>query len=479
MWYHTGITSLLLFLVFQSAVAQQDLEQVLNNAPNQEAFWSVSVLDVNGKTIESYQSDKLIQTASNLKLFSSAAILDALGSDFTFKTRVYGVGELKDSVWTGDIVISGSGDPGISGTLYGDDRLFVFRSIVEQIKSKGIKRITGSVYADVSLFDDEVYPKGWDWDDLSFYYGVEISPLSFNNNTVDLVVSASGKRGSVPEISWFPFQTEYVSFINEQEIIHASGDYDEYYRRRPGSNTIILRSKLPEGYLEKESLSVYNAPLYFVDTFRTFLEMEGVMMPSKTAVVAEFLPFSSDDLEELAVHESHPLSVYISQMNKESDNFYAEMLLKSMSAYTQQLPGSYEKGVQRVKWFLSTLGVDTLLVEMRDASGMSSGTMTTTENLTLFLHMMRQHPMFSDFYESLAIAGVDGTLNYRMKSNPLRGRVRGKSGYMRGVRTLSGYLTTNAGNEIAFSIATNNFAGKVRSVDQTHEAILEYLYHKW
>ena len=114
------------------------------------------------------------------------------------KVYIYGDGELIEGYWDGSIIIYGSGDPTISGFMYNDDRNHVFKSLFEQLVDYGIQEVGDVIIADVSYFDEQVYPKGWDWEDLSFYYGVEINPLSFNNNAVDLIVDANGKIGNKP-----------------------------------------------------------------------------------------------------------------------------------------------------------------------------------------------------------------------------------------------------------------------------------------
>lgn len=469
--------NLFIFLFVAINLPAQDLSSIINSASNQEAFWSVTVRDEEGNILEGYNSDKLIIPASNQKLFTTAAVLDGLGSDFRYTTNIYGDGVLIDSVWEGNLIIKGMGDPSISGIMYNENRYHVFSSLARKLKELGIYEINGSLIADVSYFNRELYPKGWDWDDLSFYYGVEIAPLSFNNNAVDLVVIADGEVGEKPNISWFPENTSFANFINYQIITPEGTKYDEFYRRDLGNNRIVLGSKLPKGYIEEESLSIAGADMFFLQSFRQFLNHSGIKTPG-SYMVQNPNP-DVQNLEVIASHTSEPLSRLIEWTNKESDNFYTEMLLKTLDAEKNRQSGSFEYGIKEVRNFLGRMEIDTTYVIMKDGSGMASGNFTKTSILSEFLVKIQHHPEFPAFFNSMSVAGIDGTIAHRMKGTPLYNNFKGKSGYVGGVRTLSGYFTTASGKKLMVSLAANNFIGKVRPIDAVHEQILAYLYAKY
>ncbi len=468
---------LIVVLIAQVSVAQT-LNSIIKEAPNQEAFWSVSVRNQEGEVVESVNSEKVIAPASNQKLLTTAAVLDHFGSDFRYQTSIFGEGALHDSTWSGNLIIKGSGDPTISGLLYDGDRYYVFREFLNQLKKKGINTISGDLIADISYFDGDVYPAGWGWYDMSFYYSVEISPLSFNNNTVDLEVFADGEIGDTPRINWFPDSTNYVQFINKQVITHPFLKYDEYYRREMGGNRIVLGSSLPQGYYETEALSVNDPARYFLHSFRHYLAANGILVQGEIKVSDEAINYDSTTV--LATHQSKPMSDIVKRINKESDNFYAEMIVKTLSADVSKQPGSFEDGVLQVRTFLADMGVDTSYVQMYDGSGLADGNFNKTANFTKLLHSMKSHVEYQAFRNSYPIAAVDGSLRYRMKDSPLAKNLLGKTGYVTGVRTISGYLTTKLGKEFTVSIATNHFiSGKVRPIDHVHEQILEYLYDKY
>jgi D-alanyl-D-alanine carboxypeptidase/D-alanyl-D-alanine-endopeptidase (penicillin-binding protein 4) len=472
------ITAILLLALLAELTHAQQLQAIIDEAPNQEAFWSVTVRDDSGKILESINPEKVIIPASNQKLLTTAAILDHFGADYRFETSIYGEGYLAESTWKGNIIIKGSGDPSISGDLYDGDRYHVFEKFTDQLKEKGINKIDGFLLADQSYFDDQLYPKGWDWYDFSFYYGVQISPLSFNNNAVDLEVFADGEIGDTPRITWFPDSTDYVDFENKQVITHRGTEYDEYYRRELGDNNIVLGSRLPQGYYEDESLSIDNPLMFFLDSFKDYLKKNGIQFDGGIIVYGQ--AFEYDTTQVLATHQSKPMAELIKWTNKESDNFYTEMLLKALSADAGIQAGSFEHGIEQVRTFIADLGIDTTYVQMNDGSGMAGGNFNKTSILSELLVKMKNHPEFDAYFESMSVAGIDGTLSHRMKGTPLYNNFKGKSGFVTGVRTLSGYFDAQSGKRLVVSLAANNYiAGKVRPIDAVHEQILKYLYEKY
>src|SRR5699024_8415591 len=211
----------------QNGTLSPEIIQIIDDSRAYDAFWSVIVRDSTGKILTGHNFDKIVRPASNLKLLTTATALDELGPNFRYSTKMYGLGSQSGDTWHGNIIIRGSGDPSISGTFYNDDRFHVFEKFYQSLDSLGIGNVRGSLIGNDSYFDQKAYPKGWSWDDLSFYYGVEVSALSFNDNAVDLRVFADNGIGEKPRIEWFPFDTDYVNFVNEQVITPGYSEYDE------------------------------------------------------------------------------------------------------------------------------------------------------------------------------------------------------------------------------------------------------------
>lgn len=466
-----------IFPATKFANAAQEIRSIIRNSQASNGVWAVSVRDERGQVIIDIDASTLMRTASNSKLFTSAGILKGLGPDFTFKTRIYGDGELIGDVWYGDIHIVGSGDPSIDGLFYDDDAMFVFNSLINQLKEYGITRIEGDVFGNEHLFDDVRYPRGWEWDDLSYYYAPEISALSFNRNCVDLTVRAVGQPGDRPQITWFPFNTNYVNFINEQLITPRNVRFNEFYARILGTNTIILRSTLPVGYLEKESLTITDPAHFFIDSFVKQASYRNLDWVGELISDGNLRPWHQYTL--LAEHESKPLSELLKRVNRNSDNFYTEMLTKALAAYTYESQGSTEGGLTLIEEQLRDLGIDVHMLNKRDASGMAGANLSTADTITDLLNRLQRSDYYDEWLDTLAKAGYNGTLENRFIDSPALGSLYGKTGFISGVRTLSGYLITRSGQTLSYSILTNNFTSRVAAVDTTHEHIINTLYNSF
>jgi D-alanyl-D-alanine carboxypeptidase/D-alanyl-D-alanine-endopeptidase (penicillin-binding protein 4) len=475
-------TFLIIGFTLVETVKSQVSDEIINlieNSQSAHALWSVQVRDTDGNIIENLNGEQLVRPASNFKLISSAAYLDYFGSDFTFETRLLGRGSQDGNSWVGDLLIEGSGDPTISGRFYNGNAFYVFEKWVEVLSEKGIRSIEGNIVGFDGLFDDIPYPKGWEWDDLSYYYAPETGALSFNENVVDLEVIADGPVGSTPEIQWFPMGTDYVEFVNEQVITPQGTSFDEKYRRVLGTNIILLRSTLPQGYYETESLSVTDPSLFFLDTFKKYLESRGITVTGQLYTDSNFFDWNAETYTHFDSHISVELSEIIKELNRESNNFYAEMLLKKLASDKYDVQGSTELGLKELKEYMHSMQFDTSKVELRDASGMAPATLVKASDVNNYLELLREKEYFPVFFESLAEGGLNGTLEYRFNNSPLKGSFNGKTGFVSGVRTLSGYLTTENGSDLTVSLFTNNYTAKTSSVDFVHQKILEFLYHRY
>ncbi|NBC25417.1 MAG: D-alanyl-D-alanine carboxypeptidase/D-alanyl-D-alanine-endopeptidase [Bacteroidetes bacterium] len=461
-----------------SAQSADPVREMIRQSHASDSFWSVMVRSDDGEILYDLNGERLVRPASNLKLVTSAAFLEMIGEDHRFETTLFGAGDINGRRWDGDLHIEGGGDPTINGEAYSDP-LFLFERWYTVLDSLGIEEVDGNIVGHDGLFDDRPYPRGWEWDDLSYYYAPEISALSFNFNVVDLEVRADGQPGATPSVTWFPFETPYVQFINEQTITPQGTAFDESYRRELGSNRIYLRSTLPRGHYETEPLSVHNPTLYFIDTFKQYLQRRGIAVNGQLLTTNEPVSGRAPGAVKLHTHRSAPLHTMIEWMNRESDNFYAEMLLKYTAAKRYNIPGSTEIGLEAVKEYMSSSGFDTTAVTLRDASGMAPATLLKAGDLNRFLVDVRSASYFDSFFRSLSTGGENGTLQYRFRNTPLRGNFRGKTGFLSGVRTLSGYLTTKKEETLVVTIFTNNYAIKTAVVDRIHDRILTYFYNSY
>ena len=472
----------MLYFSFPASIYAQlshEIETIIESSRASNAFWAVQVRDSRGNLIQNLNGDKLMRPASNLKIVTSGALLNRLGPEFYFETILFGRGEQIDNIWVGDLVIKGAGDPSIDGNFFNDDPMYVFEKWVNALQSKGISRIDGDIFGFDGLFDDVPYPRGWEWDDLSYYYAPKINALSFNSNVVNLEVIAEGPIGTKPEIQWSPFNTPYVQFINEQMITHPGSGFEESYRRVLGTNTIILRSTLPQGYYETEPLTVSNPAYYFLDTFVRYMELRGIEVNGSFYVESDYYQWSDEGLTPIDRHRSVPLYRLIERLNQESDNFYTEMLMKKMGHLEYNVQGTTELGLQVLRQFMHEMQFDTTAIQLRDGSGMAPATLLNITDYNNYLHRVRESDFFPYLLNSLAVAGESGTLGHRFRNTPMRGKFIGKTGFVSGVRALSGYLQTESGESLTISLVTNNYTVRTSHIDFIHQQILDYLYHNY
>ncbi len=463
---------------FNTASAQisPQIDFIIDRSRANHAFWAIQVSDSSGNVLEALNAEKLVRPASNLKLISSGAYFEELGQNYRFTTTLYGRGEQRENRWVGDLIIRGSGDPSINGEFYDGNALFLFEKWHGVLDSLGIEMIDGNIIAQDGLFDDVPYPRGWEWDDLTYYYAPEISSLAFNFNVVDLEVVADGPIGSKPTILWFPFNTPYVEFVNDQTITPPGTRFRESYRRLLGTNTIVLRSTLPRGHYESEPLSVMSPSLYFIDTFYRYLNEMGIRVRGQLLTDNDYYSWNPDGLTEIHTHTSEPLHRMITWLNRESDNLYTEMLAKKLGHKKYNTQGTTELGIQAIKEFMQSMGLDTTAAHLRDASGLAPANLVRASDINDYLVKIQSRPWFNYMYDSLSIGGVNGTMRHRFINNAAHGRFNGKTGFMSGVRTLSGYLNTQQDNRLVVTIATNNYSVRTGHVDWVHEQIMEYLY---
>jgi D-alanyl-D-alanine carboxypeptidase/D-alanyl-D-alanine-endopeptidase (penicillin-binding protein 4) len=455
---------------------QKKLVRILNQKTTPNAIWSFSIRDEKGDEIAVHNNTMLLTPASNLKLLTTSAILEELGPDFRYVTNIYGEGHQQGSTWIGNLHVVGSGDPSINGDFYENDTFFVFKKWAQQLRSLGIDSISGNIFGNTSFFDDESLPKSWNWSDIPYYYAPEIGPLSFNSNTIYLTITANGRPGSLPDTRWFPFNTDYVKIQNKQLITKAGSPLRESYRRMPGSNTITIANRIPVGYTETESVTISDPAQFFLDSFVKYLQQDGFGLN----VQVHEDPFPNDWQSSrfvlLASHESVPLKDLIKRANKQSDNFYCEMFLKTLAHYRHGGSGSITNGAKVVSQRFSVMKLDTTHFAIKDGSGLSYNNLVTTKLISDLLSKMKQSPNDVWYDSSMTIAGVDGTFRNRLKGTPLENNLRGKSGYISGARAFSGYLQAKSGKTIVFSMIANHFRGSTSQIDRVHEAMAKLIY---
>ena len=426
----------------------------------------VASLDT-GRVIFEQDARKWMQPASNMKLFTVAAALDRLTPDYRFITSVYaparpdGAGTVR-----GDLVVYGRGDPSFAVRFNPEgntDYSVSIDALAADVYAAGLRRVEGDLVADESYFTGAPVPAGWEWDDLQWYYGAEVSALTVNDNSVDLSVKPGASVGSPARITLGP-STPLVTIIDRTTTSERGTTRQLSVNRALGQNTIEVRGRLPiddRGYTA--SLAVSRPAMLFATMLRAALERRGVVFGGQTRTVdaagraEKPLPVSS--LVELAARKSPPLSAIAAQVLKPSQNLYAELLLRTLgklSGTADPKLSSEDAGAAVVRGFLTQAGIDPTGLVMNDGSGLSRSDLVTADTTVQLLVHMNRHRFGSEFRLALPVAGVDGTLRNRMKGTPAQGNVRAKTGTLGTATSLAGYVFSASGERLVFSLMINN-----------------------
>ena len=413
------------------------------------------------KPLLEHRADEGYITASNMKLISSAVALDVFGPEHVFETRLVGRGEIVDGVLRGDLLLVGSGDPTLGARRFepaGATAPFV--RMAAALKKRGISKITGRVLGDDSVLPDEIMGLGWDWAYHADWYAAQIGGLCFNENCIDVVFDGAAV-GEAPRIRLDP-ETEYVRVDNRVRCV-AEKARGVHWTRGLGNNRITLRGTLlvtTEG--KRDWGSVHNPTAYAATVLRETLIREGIEVLGNAGDLDEVEPDGparGDDGARtvLAKHTSPPMAKILHGLNKRSQNLYAEQLPR-LAAKLRGGDGSMASVRRLTRSFLTAQGCDLGRFVMADGSGLSRLNLVEPRQLAALLVGMRKHEHFSIWYESLPIAGVDGTLRRRFRGeNPARGKVRAKTGYVGRVVGLSGYVPRQGSAPWVFSILVNDF----------------------
>ncbi len=424
--------------------------------PSNAAIRIVSLTQ--GETLYDLNGDLTLTPASNQKLFTSACALNELGGAYRFRTGVF-----VDTASPPRIIIRGSGDPLLS-TKDIDELAAAIRGAVPPGSS-------WTLSGDLSAFDDLSRGAGWTWDDEPDPTAMFISPLSLNGNTVRVLVRPGNGPGDSARVEVDP-PTSYVEVENTAvtDTPGAASTVDVSRNWREHLNSITVKGSIsPRDTLIDVTLSVTDPHWYTLTVLRERLEARGLKC---NGLLLDTVPRGAPEI----AHREHRLDSVLTYMNHVSDNLSAENILKTIAAERTGLPGSAETGAGFVRRFLAGIGVDTTRIVIADGSGVSRYNLTSPRTITTLLSAMRRRTdLFSSWYASLPAAGVSGTVSARMRGTPAEGNLHAKTGTLEGVSSLSGYVTTADGEELAFSMLMQHFPARARDYRRVQDRIGAFL----
>jgi D-alanyl-D-alanine carboxypeptidase/D-alanyl-D-alanine-endopeptidase (penicillin-binding protein 4) len=453
------------------------LDTILQDSVLSATTAGVKVVRISdGEVLFQQNSNKLFHPASNMKLLTAAAALLHLGPEYRFQTTVAtdSAVAFSDTLF-GNIYLAGTGDPSFdSGDL---------AEIVEILHSKGIRYIAGDIVCDDTWLDDMRYGEGWMWDDQPYTYSSPIGALTINGNNIEFFVQP-GDSGTPAKIRFMP-QTRYIQILNESitidnveyqkllsDTMRVFEPFSVLRRWREQNNLFDAKGYIVNGAGERRiSMNIVEPTLYFGTLFKEACERSGVKIGGW--IVRGLAP---ENAIPLAIHESAPVVTLVANMNKPSDNLYAELLLKAVGAQVKGKPGTAQKGKEAISEMLSGFGIDVTKIRISDGSGVSRyGLLSPDVIVALLIDVYNNFSIRNEFIASLPIAGVDGTLENRMKDMVAERIVHAKTGSISGVSTLSGYTTSQDGEVLAFSIMMSHFAGSIRPFREVQDRMCDVL----
>jgi D-alanyl-D-alanine carboxypeptidase/D-alanyl-D-alanine-endopeptidase (penicillin-binding protein 4) len=437
---------------------------------------SISIVDANtGEPLLATNPHYCLVPASVQKLVTSAAALEILGGNFHFKTSLWAEGEIKNGKLSGNIIISGGGDPALgSGYFHVESEKKRFLAEwASMIRDAGIDTIDGDIIADPFYFSDCDVPSSWLWEDLGNYFGAAASGINVFDNTFEIVFTTPPEHGKPavisniePEMPGLHLVNKVMSSPEQKDGTTVFGNPHTLYRE--------IKGTLPAGSpAYKVKASVPDPALLLAYELKKALTGIQVVIEGDARSTEKVNNHKAKTL--LVSWPSPPLTKIIEKMNHESLNLYAEALIKQI-ALTQKGEGTTEKGTEALTEFWNSKNINGCL-KLADGSGLSKQNTLTAQTITdILVYMKNNSPWYDAFYKSVPLTGMEGTQKYYFQDSFLKGKLRAKSGSMSGVRSFAGYMTTQSGTELAFCLIVNNFECGSFKMASKLEKLIEEIY---
>ncbi len=448
---------------------RSELAAALKAAPGSPRYSVLAVSLDTGDTLFARGADTPLAPASNMKLLTTATALRELGPDYRYPTYLLAKGPVENGVLRGDLVLYGTGDPGISDRIQ-DSRTAVFEAFADSLAAMGIHTVTGDVVGDGTFFAGPLRGEGWDPRDLNDWFAAPTNGLAYQENMVTLRVAPT-RPGQPPEIHTLP-EGAVINLRNEARTV--AGGVSRRNRiqitRDSPDQPIVIKGQIPRGGREVwRQMSVSDPGRYAASVLLTVLEERGIQVAgtprsvpdAATSAVtgrrlwAPALKGDAAPLRLLATHVSPPLEDYLAITNKKSHNFFADLTLKTLGR-VEEGDGSFAAGASVVKSFLAgSAQVDTTHIVMLDGSGLSGMDRVSAADFVRLLRTMARSDLWDEYWATLPEAGNPHELR-RMYRSAAAGNLRAKTGTIEHVSALSGLVRSETGERILFSIVAND-----------------------
>jgi len=434
---------------------RQIVDTVLSRFDMQGTLAGFKVIDLStGNTLFDSNGDVLFNPASNMKIVSTSAALYGLGPEYRFTTLLKAAeppdahGSLK-----GDLFVVGRGDP-----LLNHENL---ERLASDLYKTGLRTIKGNIAIDDSFFDEARQIPGWDDGDESCY-SAPMGALSVQFNTVWITVYPSPMVGRRALVSTTP-KTGYFKIRNTAKTVRK-GRTKLTIRLVQGRKhpELIIRGRISkrDGGGLMTCRKIDEPSLYAGWTLFDYLTRQGIRVRGRVQLR------TADDSagHEILAFQSPPLEELVFQLNKESNNFMAEQIFKTLGAEKEGTPGSWDNGIRYTGKFLSQIvGAKEGSYEIQNGSGLGMDNRVSADLLIRVLRYMNDNPALKNaFLASLPVMGLDGTLRNRHKHSDASNRIMAKTGFINNVMTLSGYVETKGCDKLAFSLLLNRLTQSPR-----------------
>lgn len=417
-----------------------------------------------GKTLFAHNSEQLFNPASNMKLLTTAAALWYLGPAYRFQTTVRRDDKLVSQTVKGNLYIEAGGDPTLT-----TENLF---GLVNQIALSGISKFDGNLVIDDTFFDQISEGPGWEQEVGDHAYNAPIGAFSINFNTFVAHIVPGERSGAPAQVLIWPPVNSIITEVNAKTRGQGSRTRLWFGTSRTPDDRVRLtvRGRIALDDRKGRSLRkrVHAPTQYAGETLKHLLGLRGVkitgrvrrgtIQDKKTVIVARRL--------------SRPLGDIVSTLNKYSNNFMAEQILKTLAAEIAGPPGTWTNGKNVLENFLAEIGITSGRFVLGNGSGLNDVNRLKPSQITHILQVMHSRfELAPEYVASLAVAGESGTISSRFDDSPAASRIRAKTGTLTGVSALSGYVATRGNELLAFSVIMNNYKGRARAMWNIQEQI--------
>lgn len=447
------------------------------------ASFSLVVKDVQeGKTVYSYDTDRLQSPASVLKTVATATALEILGEDYRYPTTLEYDGILESGTLEGNLYIKGSGDPSLGSSHFAPGQNKFLSTWIAALQKAGIKHITGSVISDESIFDTEGVSIKWLREDMGNYYAPGSYGISIFDNMYKLSLQ-TGAAGTRPVLKGTEPDIPFIRFKNYLKAAPVSSD-SAYIIGAPLDDVRYLYGVLPanrEAYVLKGDIP--DPALYLARYLTDQLQQKGIRVdgsPSCYRIEVEENRWKKGERKEIVTTYSLTLREIASVCNHVSHNLYADALVKTVGLQYKprrnEMISSFGRGVQVVKEYWEKKGLDVFPLRMNDGSGLAPADKVSAGFMgELLVYMATESAVSDAFIASLPQAGIEGSVRNFLKGSKLQGKAHLKSGGITGVRSYAGYITKD-GKTYAVAVFSNNYSCPMSRMTRALEKLLLQLF---